>query len=123
MFRLTLLTRGSASRPLVWDEMPSDLVSIELEDGTFSFWADQVTRNCPIVLPRLHVGVTTADDDRDYETVVLQTQEGSGLTALNHLQHADEDSYVSAAARNRQLKSPTWLGLGRDLRTFGFNLR
>jgi hypothetical protein len=123
MFRLKLLTPGSASRPLVWDETPSDLVSIQLEDGTFSFWSDQVTRNCPIVLPRLHAVVTTADDDRDYETVVLQTGEGSGLTALNHLQHADEDSYLSAAGRNRQLKSPTWLGLGRDLRTFGFNLR
>lgn len=122
MFELTLLTPES-TRALTWDEPPTELVRIEDEDETFSFWADQVTRACPIVLRRLHTIVTTADDPRDYATILQEVHEQSGLTALNHLYQADEDSYASAAARNRQLKSPTWLGLGRDMRTFGFNLR
>ncbi|MET0695631.1 MAG: hypothetical protein ABWY56_16990 [Propionibacteriaceae bacterium] len=122
MFGLTLLTPRS-TRSLSWDEVPEELVRVELDDETFSFWADQVTRKCPIVLPGLQAIVTTADDERDYETILSDVHDASGLTALHQLERAAEDSYASAAERNRQLKSPTWLGLGRDMRTFGFNLR
>lgn len=108
---------------LEWDEPPTEPVVLSLDGQGFSFWADQVTTECPIILRSLQVVITLADDSRSYASIVENSLAKGGRSALTEIQTAPEDSYDEAANRNRQLQSPTWLGISRDMRTFGFSFR
>jgi len=117
-------TEGPEARvQLEWDAVPEEPVHIRLDGKSLSFWAGHVTTAHPVVVSALSVVVTTTADERCYDTILRDVADGAGMTALGRIAQAAEDSYESATQRNRQLKSPTWLGLGRDIRTFGFSLR
>ena len=106
-----------------WDAIPEHLVQIDLDGKVCSLRASDVSIAHPVVVSALSVVITTAADERSYAAILRDVADRAGMTALGRIAHAPEDSYTKAAQRNRQLKSPTWLGLGRDIRTFGFSLR
>lgn len=116
-------TSGADARvAMVWPHVPAGPVRIQLDGDTFSLWASDVTAEFPLVVAALDAIVTTAEDPRRYRAIVDTVRARGGLTDLSRIAQSPEDSYSDAAQRNRQLKSPTWLGLGRDMRTFGVSL-
>lgn len=139
MFTLQLLTTPAAATDLEvtgasvlsatngrtivgWDTQPTTLVRVTTAAGGFSFWADEVTAASPIIVRGLDTAITTADDQRDLTGLQTALTDQERVTTLASYT-AREDSYDEAATRSRQLQGPTWLGLGRDVRTFGFSLR
>ncbi|MDQ7876550.1 hypothetical protein Q9R08_01030 [Microbacterium sp. QXD-8] len=116
-------TGGKASP--TWERRPVAPVRIYLDGWSFSFWADDVTSDWPLVVRRPGGGgciVTTATDTRDAESI-LAAAAHLGHGVLAQVDADPEDSFEAALARNRRLFSPTWLGLSRDIRTFGMSFR
>jgi len=92
---------------------------------SFSFFLRDVQRERPIWIPEYGVAVTTADDSRSYEEIVAAIR-GLGLVPEPHrYEDKPETSYESACATPgmRNLMSPIWLGLSRDMRIFCFGYR
>lgn len=102
-----------------WSRQPANLIRVSTPHGGFSVWPDEVNMGYPVLLPSLGVAVTTQDDHRDFEEISEEINKRAGQTELQRIASEPEDSYAAAAQRSRQLQGPTWLGLGRDLRTFG----
>ena len=116
--------RGGPAGILVqWDKEPRSLVRVSCESGGFSFWPSDVTSQCPVIVEDLGLAVTTADDERDHAAVLRDSRARAGQSVLHQLELDPETTYESAAAGRIPMSSPTWLGLGRDFRTFGIGMR
>ncbi|NQU38738.1 MAG: hypothetical protein HQ523_02175 [Lentisphaerae bacterium] len=93
-------------------------VTIGASQAPFSFFLRDVTTACPLFVPACGAVVLPARDRRSYALVAKQIEE-RGLTSLpQRIEAAEEESFDAAAARNRNLQCPTWLGVGRDMRIF-----
>lgn len=107
---------------LEWPNTPEQ-VRLAVDDETFTIWPEMITARFPILLRRSDIIITTGSDERDYVGILESIETRAGLDALTAMATEPEDSFAAASGRNRTLSSPTWLGLGRDMRTFGMSLR
>lgn len=97
-------------------------VTILTPHHTFTFFLRDVQCDYPIYLPEYSVLVTGADDGRDYAAIEQAITVRGGATRLHEIACAPEESFETAAAATRPLRSPTWLGLSRDMRLFELDL-
>ncbi len=95
-----------------WQECPTVLVGVRTGAGSFSFWADEVNGDSPMILPALGVAITVKQDRRSLAELITEVISSQQPTALARMAQDEEDSYTAAAKRNRQLQGPIWRGLG-----------
>ena len=95
------------------------LVTIRTEGARgFTFRPDEINAACPVYLPADHVVVTEASDERSYAAIVADIGKRGTTTKLQQIAKAPEASFASAAATDREVTVPTWLGVSRDMRLF-----
>jgi hypothetical protein len=94
------------------------IVTVTDKEHPFSFFLRDVNKEFPIYIPSYGVIVTTADDQRTYKEIGQAIHAKAFRTKLQQIEAEPEESFESAAANTRELSSPTWLGLGRDIRIF-----
>lgn len=103
------------------EEVPGGLptlVTVATEPLGFTFRTADVSAEFPIYLAAERVVITTRDDARAYAEIVAAIEARGGRTKLQEIAVAPEASFDSAAARGRDIKEQTWLGLSRDIRLF-----
>lgn len=120
---LSFSATGPARLSVVWPEPPSDPLRVQIDGDAFSVFPLDVSTRYPVILDSPPVVVSTHADGRDFWTAIKETRARATLSVLQQIDSEPEASYDAAARRGRQLSCPTWLGLSRDIRTFGFNLR
>ncbi len=97
-------------------------VTVRATEHPFTFFLRDVSAEHPVYLPQFGAAVTAAGDERCYREIAGAV-EGRGLRGeLEAIESEPEESYESAVARTRDLQCPTWLGLGRDMRIFEFEV-
>ncbi|MHB0938463.1 MAG: hypothetical protein ACYC6A_18875 [Armatimonadota bacterium] len=84
----------------------------------FTFFLRDVNADYPIFIPEYGVAVTAGDDPRDYAQIAEDIRKRGLASVLQGYEQSPETNYEEAAARTRDLKCQTWLGLSRDMRTF-----
>jgi hypothetical protein len=94
------------------------LVQVSTAGASFSFFLRDVTRAAPIWIEAYGVAVTESGDPRDYEELAADIRAKGLIGEAQRFADAPEETFEAAAARNRNLKCPTWLGLSRDMRIF-----
>ena len=94
------------------------LVTIRAREHPFTFFARDVDRRYPILIPDYGVAVTEAEDERSYEQIENAVRDRGGSTALQQIAREAEESFDEAARHTRRQHAPTWLGLSRDMRLF-----
>lgn len=93
-------------------------VTLELPDAGFSFWLRDATARSPIWVRELEVAVTPGGERQSYADVT-DTIRAKGLRSrIDQIEDEPEETWEEAAAANRPLTCPTWLGLSRDIRIF-----
>ena len=99
------------------------MVSICAETGSFTFFLRDVCAEQPILIPDYGVAVTTPEDKRNFEEIQKEIA-GKGLLGnFQRINLEPEETYEQAAANTRQLQSPIWMGLSRDVRIFEMGTR
>lgn len=111
--RLELIVVPSGGHPAL-----PVLVTVAAGPRPFTFRLGDPSVAHPIWLPRDGVAVTVAADPRGYAEIAATLTARGGTTALQRTTAAPEADYAALANRVRNLKSQTWLGLGRDMRVF-----
>jgi len=94
------------------------IVTVADKGHPFSFFLRDVNKDFPIYIPAYGVVVTTADDQRTYDEIEQAVHARASQTKLQQIETEPEESFADAAANTRELRCPTWLGLGRDMRIF-----
>ena len=88
-------------------------------ESAFSFFLrDVVNPACPIYIPELKCAVVPGNDTRTYDAISAAVAGRGLLSDFDRFDLQPEESYASAAAKNRQMPCPTWLGVPRDARFF-----
>lgn len=101
-----------------------EFLSIDTDACGFTFFLRDVLMDFPIYIPEYSVMVTSAEDKRSYAQIERDIKRKGGRDIIQKYQSEPEESYESAAAACRRVQdSPTWLGLGRDIRLFEVILR
>ncbi len=90
---------------------------------TFTFFARDARRECPIWLPAYGVVITDAADLRSYAEIAEAIRARGLQSKLQQIASAPEASWTEAAADSRDVKVQTWLGLSRDIRLFAVGER
>ena len=93
------------------------IVTVRAEND-FSFFLRDIRKDCPVFIPEYQVVVTEAEDPRSYDEVVAAIRAGGRKTKIEQMESAEEESFEAAAAHNRDMAVPIWLGLSRDVRIF-----
>ncbi|MBE6885069.1 MAG: hypothetical protein E7487_10730, partial [Ruminococcaceae bacterium] len=101
----------------------STRATVRTEKCGFTFFLRDICAKAPVYIPQYGVAVTEADDERDYETISSAIKAQGNLSAVEKMEAAPETSFESCIAGNRELKSPTWLGISRDMRIFEIAIR
>lgn len=118
--RLNLTIAGARQGPGAYPAM----LLIENNARSFSFFLRDVNTFHPPFFPDCGVAITRADDPRSYTQIADEIATLGSLTRLQSLEKEPEESFEAAAVHvRRQPNCPTWLGLGRDIRTFQINFR
>ena len=100
------------------------LLTVENNYHGFSFFLRDVTQACPLYAPDCGVAITTGDDRRSFADIAAGARQSGLATRLQRLEQEPEESFDTAAMAVRcQPNCPTWLGLGRDFRSFQINFR
>ncbi len=105
------------------DAAAATVVHVRTARHPFTFLAHDVCSKSPILIPEYAVAVTTADDARSFEEIHRSIRSRELKSNLARIEAEPEESYESAAAATREMKSPIWQGISRDVRIFEFNLR
>ncbi len=93
-------------------------VTVRAPSGDFTFFLRDVSSAHPVWIPEYGAAVLPAGDPRDYAAVVRDIRARSLRSQGQRIADEPEERFEAAAARNRDLVCPTWLGLGRDMRIF-----
>ena len=93
-------------------------VSVRTGDAAFTFFLRDANRATPVFIPEYGVAVTEAADRRSFAEVAEAVRAAGLRSDLQRFTDEPEESFEQAAAANRDLVCPTWLGLGRDMRIF-----
>lgn len=96
----------------------STLVQVRSAGQGFTFFLRDVSSDTPIYIPEYGVAVTRAEDPRSYAEIEAAIRGRRLVSDFQRYESEPEESYAAACARNRNQHAPTWLGLGRDMRTF-----
>ncbi len=99
------------------------LVTVRTRDRTFSFFARDVHRECPIFIPAYGVAVSEGDDPRSYAEIEAEIRFRGLQSELDRINSEPEASFDSASRATRTAHAPIWLGLGRDMRIFEMDYR
>ena len=100
------------------------LVTVENNQGSFSFFVRDVNRKCPIWIPDCSVMVIPASDHRSYAEIASSYDQPEFKTSLQRIDVEAEESFENAKKIvRRQPSCPTWLGLSRDMRSFLLGFR
>ncbi len=99
------------------------IVSLASSPHPFTFFLRDVDRRFPILIPAYGVAVTEAGDPRSYAQIASDIGRLGLLTKLGQVEKEPEESFDAAAAKVRDMRCPTWLGLGRDIRIFSVGER
>jgi len=94
------------------------IVTVKEKDHPFSFFLRDAQKDFPIFIPRYGVIVTTADDARSFPEIEAAIHARRTLTKLQQIESEPEETFDAAASQTRDMRCPTWLGLGRDMRIF-----
>jgi len=97
------------------------LVSVKTTSYPFSFFLRDVRDDYPVFIPEYHVAIVPLADQRSYEKISQDVLGRHLKTKLQMLEDEPEESFEDAALQTRDQSCPTWLGLGRDARTFQVN--
>jgi hypothetical protein len=84
----------------------------------FTFFLRDVVPQTPILVRGLQVAVLAADDRRTYEQVDAAVRAKKLQSVRESIDAAPEETYESACRGVKEMRCPTWLGLGRDMRIF-----
>lgn len=87
-------------------------------ENPFSFFARDVRKDMPIYVRDYEVIVTEADDKRTYEEIIKAITAEGRQTELERLESQPEENFEKADKKARNMRVPTWLGIGRDFRMF-----
>lgn len=96
----------------------STRVQVRTESASFAFFLRDVDAAHPILIPEYGVAVTRAGDPRTYAEIAEAVRVKGAPSVQQRIDAEPEETFEAAAARNRDMKCPTWLGLGRDMRFF-----
>ena len=94
------------------------MVQLEVEKSPLTFLARDVTSTRPIYIPEYGVAVTDASDTRTFFEIAEAVRRRGALSGLQRWANEPEETFEQAAARTRDMKCPTWLGVARDVRMF-----
>jgi len=94
------------------------VVHVKSDRGMFSFFLRDVNRNFPIYIPAHNVVVSMVDDNRSFQEIENNVLSRKTQTKIQQLETMPEESFVSAASKNRKMGVPIWLGVSRDMRMF-----
>ena len=94
------------------------IVTVRTDENPFSFFVRDVRRDYPIFIREYQVAVTEAEDIRSYGQIVDDVLSRGRLSKLERFAAEPEESFEHAAAKTKQMRVPTWLGLSRDVRMF-----
>ncbi len=86
-------------------------------DTPFTFFLRDVNAEWPIYIPEYGVAVTEATDRRDYAEIQRAIRSKGLKRRLDSFEERQE-SFASAAEKNRSMRAPMWMGISRDLRMF-----
>lgn len=102
----------------------STRVTVNAKTNPFTFFLRDVTADFPVFIPDYGVVVTSPDEMRPYDEIVRWIRSRGLISQLDAIENAPEESYQQACRANRNLVSPAWLGLSRDMRIFevGYSL-
>ncbi|MEA4889525.1 MAG: hypothetical protein VB070_08710 [Clostridiaceae bacterium] len=98
-------------------------IYVKTAEFGFSFFLRDVNRDFPIYIPQYGVVVTDADDRRSFDLVAGSIKTKGGQSELQKIAAAPEESFEHCIAGLRELQSPTWLGISRDIRIFEVGIR
>lgn len=118
-FRIDVALEGTDQR---YGQGPT-IVSVLAGDHTFSFFLRDVNLHFPIFIPEYGVLVTAAEDLRTFSEVEDTIFKRGSRTRLQQIEAEREESFENAAANDRRMSCPTWLGLSRDMRIFAMSER
>lgn len=107
-------------------ETKNATLRINLDGDGFSVrLSDVFGSEFPVIICEFDVAITTSDDKRSFAEIesVRQHKMQGRLTALDQIDAEPEETFDKAAIATRDLSSPTWLGLARDIRLFSMNFR
>lgn len=96
---------------------------LETAENPFSFNLRDISAETPVFIPGYDVAIIPGGDTRDYGKVAGEIARLGLVSDFARFEAEPEESYDSAAARNRVQYAPTWLGLGRDMRLFRVGYR
>jgi hypothetical protein len=100
------------------------LLTVENNYHSFSLFLRDVNPAFPLYVPDCAAAITTANDPRTYAEIAADVARLNGSTRIQRLEREPEESFEAAAPLvRRQPNCPTWLGIGRDFRTFQVNFR
>ncbi len=94
------------------------MVTATTAEHAFTFLLRDVHAEAPIWIPAYEVAVTEEEDARTYAEIAEAVRMRHSQTALQRIASDPEESYEHSAATTRDMPSPTWLGLSRDMRLF-----
>ena len=99
----------------------STIVRVMTENNPFSFFLrDALHSDNPVWIEEYGVAVVQYEDKRAYGEIVQDIKSKNALSDFARFEIEPEESFDSAASKNRDQYCPTWLGLGRDIRIFHF---
>lgn len=99
------------------------LVSVRTGKASFTFMLRDVNETFPIIIPAYGVSVSPVNDKRTYAEVLSAIDAGRGESRFQRIDREPEESFDAAASSTRELHSPVWLGISRDVRIFEMGLR
>jgi hypothetical protein len=106
---------------LYYDDSGNPTIISTLTGCPFSFFLRDVSYNFPVFIPGYHAAVLLAPDPRTFGDIAGEIAGRHLKTKLDMQEDEPEESFESAALVTRDQSCPTWLGLGRDARTFSMN--
>lgn len=99
------------------------MVHIKCEPHAFTFFLRDIKHNRPVYIPAYGVAVTVSDDARSYSQIKYCVEDADTATELEEIDNQPEEAWEQAAKQTRELVSPVWLGVSRDVRIFETGLR
>ncbi|MBE6884947.1 MAG: hypothetical protein E7487_10110 [Ruminococcaceae bacterium] len=93
------------------------IVTVRAENS-FSFFVRDVKAKRPIYIREYDVVVTVGEDQRSYDDIVEAIAKNGLIRELDRFELEPEENFENAAAKTKNMRVPTWLGLARDIRMF-----
>lgn len=88
------------------------------QGNSFSFFLRDVQSVNPIFIPNYEVVILPTDDKRDYAQVEFDVTSKKLLSKIQKIEQEPEMSFDLAASKVRNMNTPIWLGLGRNMCLF-----